>query len=287
MSLLSPTLEAFLAVARLRTVHAAARELGLTQTGVTQRLRALEAQLGATLFTRSRRGMRLTAEGEALLRYGQAARELEGPVLSRIERGGHDSEVRICLTGPTSILASRVVPQCVPVLKKFPRLFLTFNVVDIENRLNDLREGIAQLAVVPRSQVGREMDSKLLRPERYFLVGTPEWKGRRLKDIVAKEPIIDFDPTDRMTHAYLESIDLREKALAVRHFVNSNAALVHMFSGGLGYGVLTAEVARPYLSSGELILLHSGGGLVNEPALVWYPRPQAPVYFSSLVAAIK
>ena len=60
MSLLSPPLEAFVAIVRSKTVISAAKDLGLTQTGVTQRIRVLETQLRTTLFIRSRSGMRLT-----------------------------------------------------------------------------------------------------------------------------------------------------------------------------------------------------------------------------------
>ncbi len=73
MSLLSPQLEAFVAITRYRTVHAAAVDLHITQTAVTQRIRTLETRLRTTLFTRTRRGMLLTPEGEALLRYCHAA----------------------------------------------------------------------------------------------------------------------------------------------------------------------------------------------------------------------
>jgi LysR family transcriptional regulator (chromosome initiation inhibitor) len=78
MSLLSPNLKAFAAIVRQGTVHGAAQGLYLTQTGVTQRIRALEKELGTTLFLRSRKGMRLTQEGEALLRYCKGAEDLEG-----------------------------------------------------------------------------------------------------------------------------------------------------------------------------------------------------------------
>jgi DNA-binding transcriptional LysR family regulator len=55
--------KAFLATVELGTVHAAAEKMGLTQTAVTQRIKALEADLGLTLFLRSRRGMALTEDG--------------------------------------------------------------------------------------------------------------------------------------------------------------------------------------------------------------------------------
>ena len=71
MSLLHPQLLAFMAIVERKTVLASAKDLGLTQTGVTQRIKALEAHLNATLFTRSRKGMMLTEEGQSLLLYCQ------------------------------------------------------------------------------------------------------------------------------------------------------------------------------------------------------------------------
>ena len=50
MSLLSPQLQAFLAVANCKTVHGAAANIHLTQTAVTQRIRSLERLLKTTLF---------------------------------------------------------------------------------------------------------------------------------------------------------------------------------------------------------------------------------------------
>ena len=63
MTLLSPNLIAFAAIVRQGTVHGAAQDLKITQTGVTQRIRVIERELGTTLFLRSRRGMTLTQEG--------------------------------------------------------------------------------------------------------------------------------------------------------------------------------------------------------------------------------
>ncbi|MEQ1877852.1 MAG: LysR family transcriptional regulator, partial [Bdellovibrionia bacterium] len=148
MSLLGPQLEAFLSVVKRRTVHGAAGDLKLTQTGVTQRIRALERELGATLFLRSRRGMALTSEGEALLRYCQTAKDLEGQALAQIRGAGSKSQVSICLTGPTSMLSRRVIPQCFPVLKEYPEIAVRFDVTDIEDRAAALRDGSAQFAIV-------------------------------------------------------------------------------------------------------------------------------------------
>ena len=286
MSLLGPQLEAFLAIVKDQTVNGAAKTLGLTQTGVTQRIRALEGLLATTLFQRSRRGMLLTAEGEALLRYCQAARDLEGQALSRIQGAAYTSEIRITITGPTSILRSRVIPQCVSVLKKAPGLLVTFDINDVENRADSLRRGTAQLAILPRDQVAREMDSKVLKPERYILVAPKAWRKRPLADIIAKERIIDFDSSDQMTLSYLTKFRLASISRPERHFVNNTESLVELFMAGVGYGVLTAEFAKPHLAGGCLVALNSEAVYENRLALAWYPRPEMPKYFAELIAAV-
>lgn len=60
-------LEAFVAVARLGTISAAADELVVSQPAVTARMQGLERQLACQLFVRSRSGSRLTEAGRALL----------------------------------------------------------------------------------------------------------------------------------------------------------------------------------------------------------------------------
>lgn len=287
MSLLSAPLQAFSSISRLGTVHAAARELGLTQTAVTQRLRALEHQLSTTLFTRSRKGMRLTQEGEALLRYCLAARELEGDALAGISGKGTSQTRRFTVAGPTSLMRSRIIPQCSPVLRAFPGVAAHFNITDIETRDQLLKQGECDLAVLPPEQVSREMDSKLLRPEKYVLVGSPSWKGRPLTKLLEQERIIDFDPTDGTTHAYLKTFGLLGHAQSERHFVNNNESLVELFSKGTGYGVLTTEFAREHLDRGALLLLNQGRVLENPVALAWYPRPQMPEYLDAFIQAIR
>jgi putative choline sulfate-utilization transcription factor len=59
-------LSAFESAARLASFTAAARELGSTQPAVSQRIVQLEEDLGAPLFERGHRGVKLTPEGALL-----------------------------------------------------------------------------------------------------------------------------------------------------------------------------------------------------------------------------
>ena len=61
----------FSTVARLRGVTRAADELNTVQSNITQRVKALEAEIGTPLFERHSRGMTLTGAGRRLLPYAQ------------------------------------------------------------------------------------------------------------------------------------------------------------------------------------------------------------------------
>lgn len=61
----------FSAVARNGGITRAAEELNTVQSNVTQRVKALEAEIGTALFERHSRGMTLTGAGRRLLPYAQ------------------------------------------------------------------------------------------------------------------------------------------------------------------------------------------------------------------------
>lgn len=69
-------LRTFLELNRTRHFGRAAEALHITQAAVSSRLKSLEAQLGASLFDRGRREMRLTPQGGRLIRH--AERQIAG-----------------------------------------------------------------------------------------------------------------------------------------------------------------------------------------------------------------
>lgn len=287
MSLLNHGIEAFMAIVRQGTVHGAAREIGLSQTGVTQRIRALEKDLGTTLFVRSRTGMRPTAEGEALVRWAQRVGDLEGELLAFMRRSGAAQAVRVTITGPSSEMRSRVIPATTALLPDLPGLTLEFDLDDEGAGLNMLKTGAAQLAVIPRDDVVNELDAKLLRPARHVLVGPAAWAKRDLDEVVASERIIDFNDRDDATFAFLRAHDLLAGARKRRHLVNNPDALADLVAAGLGYSVLAEDFAAPRLRDGSLVDLAPGLWQDFEMALAWYPRHEMPAYFKALIDAVQ
>ena len=62
-------ISAFERIVRLGSFHAAAKQLGLTQPGISQRIRELEDALGVKLFIRNGRRVSISADGTALMVY--------------------------------------------------------------------------------------------------------------------------------------------------------------------------------------------------------------------------
>ena len=286
MSLLSPNLTAFIQIARLGTVHAAAEQLHLTQTAVTQRLKSLEQQLGVSLFIRSRRGMALTPEGKALLRYCQNVQTLEGEALAQIQGSATQSAIEFCLMGPSSVMDSRIMPALFPLTKRFSNLLFEFVIEDQEIRLQALKTGRAQLAVIREQDLVDEIESKELQPEQYVLVAPAAWHKRQLNDIIKTERIIDFNPQDDMTFNYLKHFNLFEHAHHERYFVNQTTAMAQMVAAGCGYSVLTKEFAQHYVQQKQLIILNQGKTYQNKLLLAWYQRLEMPAYFQAILDSI-
>lgn len=287
MSLLNPGLKAFLAIIDHGTVHGAARAIGLTQTGVTQRIRALERQLGITLFMRSRKGMLPTPEGEALRRYCQRVKDMEGEVLSLLHSGKGQVALRIHITGPSSIMRTRIIPAATGILPEYRNITFTFNLDDNTSGISYLKKGESQLAIIPRQEVVNELDSKLLKPVRYILVATKAWESRSVEEIVKNERIIDFNRDDTASFEYLKKHRLYKYAHRDRHFANNTDALASMILGGHGYSVLAYDFASPFIKQRKLIDINPGKELKSEFALAWYPRHEMPDYFRELIKMLR
>ena len=285
IALLNPQLEAFMAVAKHKTVHAAARSIHLSQTAVTQRIHGLEQKINATLFIRTRQGMTLSPEGEKLLRYCHAVADYSNETLMEMLDAGVASPQRVQISGPSSIMISRIIPRSMRIMKQFPQLYISFDVNDID-AITALRLGLSQFSILKPEQVTRDMESKALVPEKYLLVCTHQWKGRKLEHILHSERIIDFDESDQTTFEYLKTFHLLKHAQADRLFVNRTESLSKMFVEGYGYGVLTKEFSKQLLESGELIALNGGRTFDNSLKMAWYKRPQPPKYFSAIIDAI-
>lgn len=107
------TLRALESAARLQSYSAAAREMNLTHGAISHRLRALEAQLGQTLFVRKGNAMHPTAEGRRLAGQVRQAFDILELAFSQVsdtrqEPPNHRLAITVVPALATHFLADRI-----------------------------------------------------------------------------------------------------------------------------------------------------------------------------------
>ncbi|MBX5159830.1 LysR family transcriptional regulator [Rhizobium sp. NZLR8] len=131
-------LRAFEASARHLSFTRAAIELCVTQAAVSQQVKGLETRLGVALFQRLPRGLKITAEGEALLPTVTASFDQMATTLDRIEAG----QVRELLF--LGVVGTFAVGWLLPRLSDFQRRhpFIDLRMSTNNNRVDPAAEGL-------------------------------------------------------------------------------------------------------------------------------------------------
>jgi len=166
-----------LVVAREGTLAGAGRALGVNHSTVLRRIKALEEQLGVSLFERHPRGYVTTPAGDELV---AAAQEIEERTLVLERRlGGHDQR----LSGSVKVSTSDVVAEHLTlVLRAFREAYPKIAVeLDISNELRDVERGETDIALrftrsPPEQLVGRRIcrGGLAVYAAESYLAGRPE-----------------------------------------------------------------------------------------------------------------
>ena len=75
----------FLAVCQYRNFTVAAKQLNLTQPAISQHIKQLESELDITIFNRTNNELKLTNEGNILLKYARRIASLYKDLETKIE----------------------------------------------------------------------------------------------------------------------------------------------------------------------------------------------------------
>jgi DNA-binding transcriptional LysR family regulator len=127
-------LEAMLAVARARSFARAAQEIGRTQPAVSIAIKKLEEEIGAPLFDRVRRDIRMTAAGQVFYDYAVKMLNLRAQVKESID------ELRKLQTGTVRIGANESTS-----LYLLPEVILSFRAEFPSIRVEAFRTASMQL----------------------------------------------------------------------------------------------------------------------------------------------
>jgi len=250
-------LETLAAVVAAGTFDAAAARLSVTPSAVSQRIKALEQQLGRVVVVRSK-PIRATDAGTALLRLAQQLAALEHEAASELGIADSSAAVSIPLAVNADSMATWLLPALAEVATAQSVVF-ELHRDDQEYTADLLAAGTVMAAVTSEARPVSGCSVTPLGRMRYHPVASPAFADRWFPDgptagALAGAPVVVFDRKDELQSRYLRAVT-RKQLAPPTHFVPASADFAVAIELGLGWGMLPKEQYEPARRSGALVVL--------------------------------
>jgi len=259
-------LEVFRAVARHTSFTRAALDLHLSQSAVSQQIAALELELGGPLFDRSRRRVRLTPAGAALL--ARADELLAGFAEARravaAARGAAEGDLRI---SASLTMGNYVLPVPLATLgRRHPALRLQVTVDNSERVVGALLTGAADVGFVEDEVERAGITVIPLLEDELVLVVPAGHRFAALTEVpleeLAAEPLIQREPgsgTRLVAEQHLRAAGLLPERLRVAAELSQIELIKGSVEAGLGVAILSRSTLAKELTLGTLEALPLAG----------------------------
>jgi len=275
------TLPAFRTLARLQNLRAAAEQLHLTHSAVSQQLRLLEEQIGFRLFDRNGRRIVLNAACSVFLRAVEPALAQldEGLRIASAAASGSDDET-LRVTSLPSFAQRWLLPRMGAWRDRHPQIALELHasqqVVDLE------RDGY-HAALRTGSGPWRGLVAEQLLDSPWIVVGSPLAARRLLgapAESLAHEPLLGDGP---MWQRWFALSGHRVRIKPVAEF-NDAGMMLQAAEQDLGLALAREVLAADALQRGRLVRL-STVALVDPDAYpYWLVYPPSLAQWPPLVA---
>ncbi len=265
-------LHLFLSVARHRSLSRAAVALDLGQATVSDRLHALEVEVGTPLFARQGRGVSLSAAGEAFLPYAERALDVlrQAQDSARAASAGQRGSVTVAVTVTSG--AYLFAPALVAFQRAYPGVEVRVRSVHSGDAPGLILDGVAQLALISGPSVHPQIEA------------LASWRGRMVLAAGARHPLaaeaageLTVEQFARQqwlvsywgpaSQAFLERIRAAEGQAGTWMELSPVELVKGMLLAGTGISLLPEIAVRRELASGELVALamKAGGPLRRLP----------------------
>lgn len=231
-------LQTFLNVVDSSSIAAAARKEGLTPSAVVQRLRALEADVGAVLVRRAGHSTRPTEAGSAILEAARKIVEAAGSLKGMANRNEDIGTIRI---GVIHSMITGLLPEILSIMKeKRPGIQVEVQPGQSLDLYQKIADGLLDAAIlveppftVPKEYVWHE----LRRDPLIVLTSVKETETDPL-EIIRTAPFIRYDRKHwggRSGEAYLRRMKLSPRE---KYELDSLEAIAVLVDRGLGVSLV-------------------------------------------------
>ena len=273
-------LNAFLSVARRRSYSAAAVELGISTSALSQSVRQLEERLGVALLTRTSRSVALTEAGRRLLENAGPAVDQALDALKTASARPGEVTGKVRLSVPTIAVPFVIKPLLPRLLARHPKMEVE---VKVEDRFVDivaegLDAGIRLDESIERDMVQVRMSGAC----RFIVVGSPAYLERRgtpetPKDLLAHDCICILSQTTGGLYQWELERGKQSWRIPVRGPIvtNEQALIRDMAEAGMGLAYFFEPLLDTELRRGSLrVVLEPYSALVSGFFLYFPSRAQ-------------
>jgi DNA-binding transcriptional LysR family regulator len=260
-------LRTFLAVADTGSVRAAAARLHVTEPAVSTAIGQLSRQLGAELFTREGRGLRITPAGEV---YADYCRTITG-LFSEAYAAVSSAEAGPLRIGAVATASEVVLP---PVLgtfrRRYPHVDLSLVVAPRDQLFDHLRHHEVDLVIGGRPPHGAGFLLQATRENSLVVVGAPGTST----DLARTTWLMRSRGSGLLaaTLGLLDQLELDPPRLTL----GTHGAVVASARAGLGITLVHADAVGEDLDRGALVQLDVPGTPLNRPWVVATTRTTVP-----------
>jgi DNA-binding transcriptional LysR family regulator len=286
-------LVALMAVAREKSFTRAAKQLGVSQSALSQTIRALEARLGLRLLTRTTRSVAPTEAGERLLKS-------VGPHIEGIELAIEQLSI-LCdkPAGTLRLTATEYAAEAVlwPAIRRLLPHYPDIKVeIIVDYGLTDIVSERVDAGVRMGGTIARDMIAVPISPQlRMAVAGAPSYFDDRAKPMVPQDLTEHNCINLRLpTHGglYAWEFDKRGQGLNVRVegqlVFNTGGLLLQAALDGAGLTYLTENELKPYFKDGRLIRVLEDWCEPFPGYHLYYPSRRQPTpAFSLIIDALR
>jgi DNA-binding transcriptional LysR family regulator len=287
-------LKTFLAVVGTRSVTRAAEAVHLAQSSVSDQIQALEADLGATLFTRTRAGLELTAAGLALKPVAEDFLRLDGEARAAVQAAAGQASGEVTIGALETIAAARLAPWLPGFQASHPDIHVRLKVAGSGALLQLLDAGEIDAAFCFDTRRATAPDDRLLRrtiaAEPLVLVAAPGQggTGHDLAALATRR----FVATERgCIYRHMFDTAFAEAGVAAPGLlseVGSIGAIVRLVVAGAGLALVPRLAVGDALLRGEVVEMPWPGRMRAAPlAVIWRRRRVQPPALAKLLAAVR
>jgi DNA-binding transcriptional LysR family regulator len=286
-------LAAFVAVARERSFTRAAAKLGVSQSALSQTVRALEARLGVRLLTRTTRSVAPTEAGERVLRTAAPRFEEIDAELKAVSELREKPAGTIRITATEYAIDSLLLPKLTRLLRDCPDIHVE---LIVDYGLTDIVAERYDAGVRSGEQVAKDMIAVRIGPDlRMAVVGAPSYfRGRaepkKPQDLIGHNCINLRLPTHGNVYAWEFARGSRELRVRVEGQLtfNGTGQLLNAALAGLGLAYVPEGMAQPHIAKGRLKCVLAEWCPPYSGYHLFYPsRRQSSAAFTLVVDALR